>query len=334
MRTFFAAWSVDQSAPKGGDPMWFRNLRFYRLLEPMSATDAQLHDLLLPHAARDAGALETHSIGWVSPLGRRASQLAVEVSGAVMICSRRVDKVLPNGVVNDRLEERVAELEEREGREVKRRERGELREAVIAELLPRAFVQSSQTFAWIDRATGWVVVDAASERRAEELIEKLRESLGSFRVRPIAVRESPSRVMTNWLGGEQADMGNYRLLDTCELRDPGESGGVVRCRNLDLVSDEIRVHLENDKQAVKLGLEWSERMEFLLSEDLSVKRLRFSDQVQEEADQHADEDAAMRFMTEFNLMVLEMRRFLPELAAAFGGLVDGEKEENDRAAAA
>ena len=65
------------------------------------------------------------------------------------------------------------------------------------------------------------------------------------------------------------------LGDECELRDPAEAGAVVRCRRQDLESDEVREHLKSGKQVFQLGLEYDERVSFVLGEDLTVRKLRF-----------------------------------------------------------
>jgi recombination associated protein RdgC len=302
--------------------MWFKNLHIYRLSEPFTLSGAALDEKLAEYPARDCGALETFSYGWEKPLGRRGDQLIHEVGGSIMLCARKVVKVLPAGVINEFVKQRAEEIEDNEGRPVRRRERLEIKEDVIAELLPQAFVQSNLTYAYIDTKGGWLIVDASSEKKAEELVEKLRESLGSLPVRPLTTNESPLAELTSWLsGGEPAP--NFTLLDECELRDFSDEGGVVRCRRQDLTSDEVRGHLDAGKQVVKLALAWNERLEFVLGEDLTVKRLRFSDEIQEEAADQGAEDEQARFDADFVIMSGELSAFLPALAEAFGGL-EGE----------
>ncbi|MCB1868810.1 MAG: recombination-associated protein RdgC, partial [Gammaproteobacteria bacterium] len=118
-----------------------------------------------------------------------------------MICMRREEKVLPAAVVNQQLDRRVRDLEESQGRKVRRREKGEIKDEILLDLLPKAFTKTVLTYAYIDSRNGWLVVDAASSKRAEELISLLRETLGSLPLRPLEVNSSPVQVMTNWLQG-------------------------------------------------------------------------------------------------------------------------------------
>ena len=50
----------------------------------------------------------------------------------------------------------------------------ELKERVIEELLPKAFVRSRITHAWIDAENGWLAINTSFPVKAEEVIEHLR----------------------------------------------------------------------------------------------------------------------------------------------------------------
>jgi len=110
------------------------------------------------------------------------------------------------------------------------------------------------------------------------------------------------------------------LLDECELKEPVENGGVIRGRHLDLQSDEVKIHLDAGKQVTKLAIEWNERINCLLCDDLSIKRLRFMDMVMEEAADVAADDAAARFDADFTLMAMELALFIPRYIEIYGGL--------------
>jgi recombination associated protein RdgC len=128
--------------------------------------------------------------------------------------------------------------------------------------------------------------------------------------------------MTAWLSGHPSD--EFLLQDECELRDPVEEGAIVRCRRQDLEGDEITTHLKAGKQVVRLSLNWGERLSFVFTEDMSVKRLKFLDVIQEQAAEAEAEDAATRFDVDFSLMTLELERFLPHLFEAVGGIAEAQ----------
>lgn len=298
--------------------MWFRNLQLYRLIEPFTHTAESLHGTLGERAFKPCAGLDTHSLGWVPPAGREATERVHASNGRIMLCLRREDRILPASVVREHVDEKAEAIATTESRPVGRKERQRLRDEVMTDLLPRAFTRASHQYAYIDPAAGWVVVDSATPKKAEELLSVLRETLGSLRVRPLAVAKAPSAVMTRWLEGTP-DAG-FSLGDECELKEPVDNGGIMRGRRIDLASAEVRSHLDAGMQVAKLAVAWQERIGCLLCDDLVFRRLRFLDLVMEEAADTAADDALTRFDADFALMGMELARFIPAVIGAFGGI--------------
>jgi len=211
-------------------------------------------------------------------------------------------------------------IEAEEDRKLYRKERETLKEEIIFDALPKAFTRSSLTYAYIDIARGWLVVDAASPKKAEALISHLRECLGSLPVSLPQVVASPSVVMTQWLRDEAVPE-DLLVGDECELRESTEDGSILRCKRQDLSAEEITAHLNAGKQAYKLAIEWDEKFSAILHEDLTLKRLKFDDVLVSEAEDAGTEDAAAKFDADFALMNMTLAHFLPQLLNYF----DGEK---------
>ncbi len=300
--------------------MWFKNLTLYRLAEPFALEHEPLDKALAEQAFQPVGRSVPLSQGWVAPLGRHGSQFCHSVGRYSMVCLRREERLLPSSVVNEQLAERIEQIELNEGRSVRRKEKQQLRDELVQTLLPQAFTRSSRQFAYIDRQHGWLVVDSASARRAEELLIALRESMEaagqSLRVRLAQTHESPRILMTQWLAGEGIPAG-FELGEDYELQDPQNEGAVVRCRHHDPFAEEIQAHLAAGKQVSKLALEWRERLSLVLDEALVVRRLRIADALQEEAG--GEGDPVSEFDADFALMSMELSRFIAELMTAFGG---------------
>jgi recombination associated protein RdgC len=261
--------------------------------------------------------MEFASYGWVPPLGRTTKALCHSVNGRFLVCTRREEKIMPASLIAELLADKVAEIEEQQMRKVVRREREALREEIVDQLLPQALTRSKLTYAYVSPRDGWLVVDTASLAVAEALLVLLRQSLGSLAVVPPAVKEAPASVFTGWL--KDAMPSELTLGNECELHDPVEDGGVVRCRRQDLSADEIQAHLAAGKQVVRVSITWRERLALVLGDDLSVKRLRFEDIVQEQRDNIEGDDEVAQFDADFALMTLELADFLPQLMGLFGG---------------
>jgi len=309
--------------------MWFKNLRVYLLLHPFNHSEESLEQRLEAKRYTPCGSQDPLSYGWYAPLGRGGERLVHELSGCQMVCARREEKLLPSSVINEIVEEKVAAIEAESGRKVGRNERGELKESVFQQLLPQAFSRHSLQYAMIDKQQGWILVDAASANKAEALISLLRESLGGLPVKPLEVSLAPGFVMTQWL--RQPDRyADFTLLDSCELKDRAEDPGVLRCKGQDLAAQEMMAHLEAGKEVVKLAVAWDERIACTLESDMTVKRLRFLDLIQEQAADYQMESEADAFDAHFSLMALEFRRFLPRLFELFGGAVKEKQEDGQK----
>jgi len=298
--------------------MWFKNLLIYRFTRPLELDIEQLETKLADFPFTPCGSQDLSKFGWVKPLGKSGQALTHGITDNILICAKKEDKVLPASVIKDMLQEKVDTIEAEQGRGLKKKEKDALKEDIVHQLLPRAFPRSSQTFAWICPSQDLLVVDASSAKKAEDLIALLRKCVGSLPVVPVALTTPADITMTEWLNNGSAAPG-FELGDEAELRSALEHGGIIRCKEQDLTSEEIQHHLNADKLVTKLALDWSESLSFLLGEDMSVKRLKFSDLIKEQNDDVVTDDYAAKFDADFALMTGELMRFIPDLITALGG---------------
>lgn len=299
--------------------MWFRNLLVYRLTQDLHLDAEKLDAALAAKPARPCASQELATYGFVAPLGKGAdAPLAHASQGFFLIAARKEERILPGSVVRDALKEKIEEIEAQQMRKVYKKERDQLKDEIVQSFLPRAFIRRHSTFAAIAPQQGLILVDASSPKKAEELLSTLREALGSLPVRPLNVKVAPTATFTAWMKSQQASHG-LQLLDECELRDTHEDGGIVRCKRQDLGSDEIQNHLAAGKLVTKLSLAWSDKLSLLIDDKLALKRLRFEDLLQEQAEQDGGDDALAQQDASFTLMMLTFAEFLPQLIEALGG---------------
>ena len=298
--------------------MWFRNLSLYRLGGELESDPVRLNEQLQAQGFLPCGGLDTYREGWTPPLGKHGEQLVHTTNGRLMLCLRHEERILPAAVVREALDEKVERIETAEARPVGRKERARLRDELVTDLLPRAFTRSQLTFGYIDPAAGWVVIDTATTKRAEAFLNLLRESLGSLKVRPLTVNHSPPLSMTRWLEGGLPQQ--FIPGDECELREPVENGAVIRVRRLDLAGEDVHTHLDAGMQVTRLAVEWTERVRCVIGDDLTIRRLRFTDLVLDDAADIAADDNTACFDADFALMSGELSQFIPALIQAFGGI--------------
>ncbi|UPG86815.1 recombination-associated protein RdgC [Luteibacter aegosomatis] len=296
--------------------MFFRNLTLFRFSPAVADDLERLDDVLPKHRMRPVGPMELSTTGFVSPLGRNEDALTHSLFGVVMVAVGGETKLLPSAVVNDELANRVQKIAETEGRKVSSRERKRIKDDVLNELLPRAFVRGSRTRAYADVVAGWLIIDTSSRKAAEDVLTELRGALGSFPAVPLAPEESPRILLTHWVSSGKLPKG-FELGDEIELRDPATaSGAIARCRRQDLDTDEVREHLRTGKQVFKIGLVFEDRISFVLSEALVLTKVRFTDVVLDEQPD-SPESAAAEADANLAIMTGEYARLLSKLADVF-----------------
>lgn len=301
--------------------MWFKNVRAYRLTKPFDLSPEQLGQKLTARRFVPCAKSQAVSTGWVPPLDGESTELVHGAAGRLLLKMKREEKLLPSTVVREQLEEKIAAIEAAQGRKVYRKERLNLKDEIVQDCLPRAFSRSSYIHAYIDIKANWIFVDSASASRAEELLNLLREGIGSLPVLLPQVNNAPTAVMTAWLLHRSLP-DDFELGQECELREPGEEGGVVRCRGVDLLSEEVETHLHAGKQVARLALGWDERLTLLLAEDLCLRRLRFADELMKENEDIPEADQAARLDADFALMADAVTGLQARILALFGGEVE------------
>ena len=299
--------------------MWFRNLLVYRLTQDLPFDAQALETALAAKPARPCASQELSTYGFIAPFGKGEDAPLVHVSQDFMlIAARKEDRILPGSVVRNALKEKVEEIEAEQMRKVYKKERDQIKDEIIQAFLPRAFIRRSATFAAIAPKLGLILVNAASPKRAEDLLSTLREAIGSLPVRPLTVKVAPTATLTEWVKTQQAAE-HFTVLDECELRDTQEDGGIIRCKRQDLTSEEIQLHLSAGKQVTQLSLAWQDKLSFVLDDKTIIKRLRFEDLLQDQAEQDGGDDALGQQDASFTLMMLTFGEFLPQLFEALGG---------------
>ena len=295
---------------------WFKNLTVFRFTEPCTLDPDTLAEALARAAFRPCGSQDLVTRGWVPPLGGEDGALVHAAGGFWLVCLQTEEKVLPAEVIGDALEARVREIEDREARKVRRKEKETLRDEVLLDLLPRAFTRRKRLYAYLDPRGGWLAVNGTPGSAVDEFTSLLRKAAGSLPIAPLRTVQHPDVTLTAWLAGAPPD--GWMIGDSATLRED-DRGAKWTASAADLCSDDTRAHLAAGQQVTRLAVEWQERLSCVLGDDHAVRRLRFLDVVQESLADTKAETVAEEIDARFALMTLELAAFLPALVEAFGG---------------
>ncbi|MEO8417752.1 MAG: recombination-associated protein RdgC [Methylophilaceae bacterium] len=301
--------------------MWFKNIFIYRLLTDCTITASALEEKLALKRLQPCGGLDKQSQGWVSCRGN--DQLVHVTNQQILFALGVEQKLLPATIINRFTKERVADIEAQQGYKVGRKELKEIKEAVTEELLPRAFALQRTTYAWLDPVNGRLIIDAASPAKADELLQQLGKTLDELPVKLLRTELAPVAAMTDWLAGETAPAG-FTIDRELELQATGEGKSTVRYANHALEGEEILAHIKAGKRATRLGMTWNDRISFVLTEQLQIKRLEFLDIIKEESTSLAETEDEM-FDLDFTLMTGELAKLLTDLTEALGGEISNNR---------
>jgi recombination associated protein RdgC len=298
--------------------MWFKNLIVYRLPADWAVSAPELEELLSKHTLQPCVALEMMSRGWVPPAS--TPRLLHTVNQQHLIALGIDQKLLPGSIIRQVAKERAEALAIEQGYPVGRRQMRDLKMRVTEELRARALTRRRVVRAWIDPLNGWFVVDAAGAAKAEELTEVLRVTLGgSFAVTFMETEKSATTSMSTWLMQGDAPT-RLTIEQDLELQSADGSKATVRYMRHPLDLREVQQHLKAGKHPTRLGLTWSDRVSFVLTDKGQVKRIEFLEMTKDTAD-GGDVDAAEQFDIDFAVMAGELAKLLEDLGEAMGGEV-------------
>ena len=300
--------------------MFFRNLTLFRF--PVSLDFSDLDRQLAESTLKPVGPLELSSRGFVPPIPRREeggddgeAALSHRIGDAIWLSVGSEERLLPSAVVNDLLQKKLAELERKEGRRPGGRTRKRLKEDLVHELLPRAFVRPGRIDAILDLEHGICVVDTSSRKQAENVVAEIRNAMGSFPALPLNAEVAPRAVLTGWIAGEPLPDG-LSLGDECELRDAADNGAVVKCQRQELTGDEIGKHLESGKQVARLSLALDDHVSFVLGEDLVLRKFKLLDGAVDALESGERDDIRAELDARFALMSAELKRLFSVIEPA------------------
>jgi recombination associated protein RdgC len=296
--------------------MLFKNLLVYRLHSGEALDAAALETALSASTLQPCGTFEMKSTGWVAPRGDDAYLRAVERQW--LIAHGTNERLLPGAVVNQEVAERAEAMAARQGRPVGRKQLREIKERALEALMPKALTRRRKMLLWIDPADGWLIVDTASAKKADEALEALARTAPGIKARRVDTAHSPGAAMTRWLDVGEIP-GEFTIDRDLELCASDDYRATVRYVRHALEGKDIREHIKAGKTATRLGMTWKDRISFVLTETLQLKRVVFLEVRGNEEARDAEGDANERFDADFAMMAGEFAQLLRDLTAALGG---------------
>ena len=296
----------------------FKNLMVYRVGPEWQPTVEQIEDSLAKTTFVETGATQQQSMGWAPPRGIEHAPLIEDIGGHWLLKLMIETRVLPSSVVKRRTDEMAERIELETGRKPGKKQTKDLKEQATLELLPMAFTKQSAIRVWIAPAQHLLMIDAGSAGSAEEVVSLLIKELPGLNLHLIQTAEAPAVCMAAWLM-DGAPPEAFTIDRECELKSVDEMKSVVRYARHSLDIEEVRQHLTGGKSPTRLAMSWRDRVSFMLTDTLQIKKISFLDVVFEgrEGGDRGDKDEA--FDADAAIATGELCKLIPELIAGLGG---------------
>lgn len=292
----------------------FKNLTIYRA-KLASITATSLEESLQRAVFAPCEPTQPVSAGWVPPRGHGHGQLVEVIDGEWHIKLQVEQRILPSSVVATRVKEIAAQIEEQTGRKPGKKALKDLKEQATHDLLPKCFTKLSTVRAWLSPAASIIAVDAPSAGRADEIVSMLVKAVDGLAVHLIQTAEAPAACMAAWLMDGEPPAG-FTIDREGELKSEDEMRSTVKYQRHALDTDDVRQHLTSGKRPTKLAMSFKDRVSFVLTDTLQLKKIAFLDLAFEgrdkpERDEQFDADAV--------IATCELGDLIPAMIDALGG---------------
>lgn len=271
------------------------------------------------------GATQERASGWAPPRGQKYGAM-VESSGHHLILRFvREIKTVPGQAITRELDALVAKIEREEGRKPGRKEKRELRDAVVQALLPHAFAKRTEVPVWIDPVAGLLVIGSTSAAVTDLVTSALMTALPTMTIGYLNTQVAPQAAMTQWLAGaDEAWPAGFAPGRDVELHSEDEFKTVVKYNRHHLDDEEMRHHIGQGKLPVSLALDWDGRVQFTLTKAGQIRKIKFLDTV---FDGQKAEDAG-GFDADWAIATGELSSLISDLIRALGGELSAESPKN------
>ena len=293
----------------------FKNITIYRIaaglpLVPVGASN--------PSTFAECGAIQQKSVGFVPPRGHAHGALDEVIDGQHIMAVMIQTKAVPAEAICKRVDAAVAQIEAQTGRKPGKTERRELINDAHQALMPHAFPHSMRIFIWVDPVAGLLVVDSTSKARLDDVTTLLVKTFDGLTLQALCTETAPAAAMAYWLMDKEGPSG-FSIDRECELKACDESKAVVRYGRHALDTDEVSQHVAMGKMPTRLALTWADRVSYLLTHNLQLKKLAFLDAVFEGTSTNPGDRSEDHFDADVAIATGELRKLIPALISALGG---------------
>ncbi|HAU1021428.1 TPA: recombination-associated protein RdgC [Legionella pneumophila] len=277
--------------------MWFNNaLMFQYKLDG----GCDLNHSLTEEALKPCPPHARFTYGWVPAFEQ---EMVHEVAGSTLICLGKEERILPRGVINKMLKEKIQQIEA-QGRPVKRAEKAQMAEDLEFELLPKSFCVQKKLLAILDSVSQRLIINTSSNNQASQLTSFLRKSIPGIVIEPLNLTENLALRFAEWIHSPATLPDDFQLASDCLLFSLEDEKKRVHCKGYELPAEEILTLLAQGMGTAEISLIWKERIQFTLTQDFTFKKLKSLDyliddfnEIRQLEEEYQRQDAALTLLS-------------------------------------
>ncbi len=259
------------------------------------------------------------SVGWVPPIDKDGSALVEQINQQLMICMQVEERILPAAVVRHAVQEKVKQLEASGDRRVGKKEKNSIKDEVVMTLLPRSFSKFRRIYAYLDIKNNWLVIGSTHKKSIEQFLTLFKKTVAGS-VTYFEIKKIPT-IITQWVNSQ-----DYPEVFTVEkkgvLQDPNQKSRVIRCQEQDLFVKGIQEFIKDGCELKQLALRWRDSVRFVLSDDMTLRNIKFEDELIEQVKSMEAETRQQKFMADFFMFGETVSALLQDLLMLFAKNAD------------
>lgn len=226
----------------------------------------EIAEKIIERGVTDPGPTSWSSIGFVDVL---INEPLVDLQGGgYMACVQVNDRILPGAVVREGMVKMIDSITQRDGRKPSKKQYAEIKDQVVLELLPKAFIRRKYIPVFIDSTN--LIVFTSSAKTADDVINLIVSTLPEFnqgvgRALPLISRvtHGPAGLFkTLAVEGSTAD----RFEDSDVILASADAvvlklgKKTIRVKDVNIEDDHIQRLMEQDYEIVQMAIEQADEV--------------------------------------------------------------------------
>jgi recombination associated protein RdgC len=290
--------------------MWFNNLVVYQFSTPFEKNTDELEQALEEYRLKPCPPHARQSQGWVAPFDKAKGRI-YSLYGCHLLVAAKEVRLLPSSIIQAVLEEKNNAFELSKNRPMRRAEILQLKEEIEFDLLPKAFTVQKKDWFYIDTVKRWLVINSANLNKASEIVTLLTKTLGSLDASPVIIDVDLNSLFAGWLREPNSLPDGLVLGKNCLLVTGGEDKSQYTCKDIEENREELTTLIAQEYIVSSLELIWQERIQFVLTDNFLLKRLKCLDYLDDAIRDNGNlENEQEQFDANFSLLAGELQSLL------------------------